>query len=207
VIILGSDPTIVNGKCADDNGHGTHVAGTIAAIANNGGVAGVAFNSPLDNQHGAKIISMSLGGSGSATLQAAVIKATNNGSLLIAAAGNSSDSTVSYPAGYPEVVSVAATDNRDQRVSFSSFNNDVEIAAPGVNVTSTWNNGGFNTISGTSMATPHVSGVAALIAGTNPSGGPAAWRAELDAAVDDKGAPGRDPQYGFGRVNLSKVTP
>ena len=217
VIILGSDPTIVNGKCADDNGHGTHVAGTIAATANNGkGVAGVAFNSPLTickalnasgsgtlqmvanciawtNQRGAKIISMSLGGSGSATLQAAVTNATNNGSLLIAAAGNTGDSTVSYPAGYPEVVSVAATDANDQRASFSSFNSDVEVAAPGVNVTSTWNNGGYNTISGTSMATPHVSGVAALIAATNPSGGPAAWRAELDAAVDDKGAPGRDP--------------
>ena len=229
VIILGSDPTIVNGKCADDNGHGTHVAGTIDAIANNGkGVAGVAFNSPLTickalnsggsgtlqmvancitwvNQHGAKIISMSLGGSGSATLQSAVTNATNNGSLIIAAAGNSGDSTVSYPAGYPEVVSVAATDANDQKASFSSFNSDVEVAAPGVNITSTWNNGGYNTISGTSMATPHVSGVAALIAGRNPSGGPAAWRAKLDASVDDLGAPGRDPQFGFGRVNLVKA--
>jgi thermitase len=231
VIILGSDPTIVNGKCSDDNGHGTHVAGTLAAIADNGkGVAGVAFNSPLaickalnasgsgtlqmvanciawTNQHGAKVISMSLGGSGSATLQAAVTNATSNGSLLIAAAGNSGDSTVSYPAGYPEVVSVAATDANDQRASFSSFNSDVEVAAPGLSIASTWNTGGYNTISGTSMATPHVSGVAALIAATNPGGGPAAWRAELDAAVDDEGAPGRDPQYGFGRVNLSKVTP
>jgi thermitase len=229
VIILGSDPTIVNGKCADDNGHGTHVAGTIDAIANNGkGVAGVAFNSPLTvckalnsggsgtlqmvancitwvNQHGAKIISMSLGGSGSATLQAAVTNATNNGSLLIAAAGNSGDSTVSYPAGYPEVVSVAATDANDQKASFSSFNSDVEVAAPGVSITSTWSNGGYNTISGTSMATPHVSGVAALIAGRNPGGGPAAWRAKLDASVDDLGAPGRDPQFGFGRVNLVKA--
>ena len=231
LFLLGADPTIVAGKCNDDNGHGTHVAGTVAATANNGkGVAGVAFNSPLTickalnsggsgtlemvancinwvNQRGAKVISMSLGGSGSATLQAAARNATNNGSLLIAAAGNSGNSTVSYPAGYAEVVSVAATDSNDQRASFSQFNSDVEIAAPGVNITSTWNNGAYNTISGTSMATPHVAGVAALIAATNPAGGPAAWRAELDAAVDDKGAPGRDPQYGFGRVNLSKVTP
>jgi thermitase len=231
VIIVGADPTIVNGKCNDDHGHGTHVAGTIAATANNGkGVAGVAFNSPLaickglnaqgsgtlqmiancitwTNQQGAKIISMSLGGSGSATLQTAVRNATNNGSLLIAAAGNSGNSSVSYPAGYPEVVSVAATDHNDAKASFSQFNADVEIAAPGVNVTSTWLNGGYNTISGTSMATPHVAGVAALIAGANPSGGPAAWRATLDAAVDDLGTPGRDPQFGFGRVNLSKVIP
>ena len=231
IVIVGSDPTIVNGKCNDDNGHGTHVAGTISANANNGtGVAGVAFNSPLaickglnssgsgtlvmiancitwTNQQGAKIISMSLGGSGSATLQTAVRNATNNGSLLIAAAGNSGNSSVSYPAGYPEVVSVAATNDTDTRASFSQFNADVEIAAPGVDIVSTWNNGGYETASGTSMATPHVAGVAALIAGATPGGGPAAWRATLDAAVDDKGAPGRDPQYGFGRVNLAKAAP
>jgi subtilisin family serine protease len=219
------------GTYSDQSGHGTHVAGTIAANANNGiGVTGVAFNSPLSickalnsggsgtlvmiancitwaNQHGAKIISMSLGGTGAATLQTAVRNATQNGSLLIAAAGNSGNSSVSFPAGYPEVVSVAATDHTDTRASFSQFNSDVEIAAPGVNITSTWNDGAYNTISGTSMATPHVAGVAALIAGSNPGGGPAAWRAKLDAAVDDKGVPGRDPQYGFGRVNLAKAVP
>jgi thermitase len=232
IIIIGSDPTIVSGKCSDDNGHGTHVAGTIAANANNGaGVAGVAFNSQLAickalnsggsgtlamiancitwlNQQGAKVISMSLGGSsGSSALQTAVRNATNNGSLLVAAAGNSGNSSLSYPAAYAEVVSVAATDHNDARASFSQFNADVEVAAPGVNVLSTWNNGAYNTISGTSMATPHAAAVAALIAGTNPGGGPVAWRSELQASVDDKGTPGRDPQFGFGRVNLSKVTP
>jgi thermitase len=232
IIIIGSDPTIVGGKCSDDNGHGTHVAGTIAANANNGtGVAGVAFNSPLAickalnsggsgtlamiancitwlNQQGAKVISMSLGGSsGSSALQTAVRNASNNGSLLVAAAGNSGNSSLSYPAAYAEVVSVAATDHNDARASFSQFNADVEVAAPGVNVLSTWNNGAYNTISGTSMATPHAAAVAALIAGTNPGGGPSAWRSELQASVDDKGTPGRDPQFGFGRVNLSKVTP
>ena len=232
VIIVGADPTIVNGKCNDDNGHGTHVAGTVAATANNGtGVTGVAFNSPLAvckalnasgsgtlvmiancidwvSARGVDVISMSLGGTaGSAALQSAVQRATNAGALVIAAAGNSGNSSLSYPAAYPEVVSVAATDANDAKASFSQFNSDVEIAAPGVNITSTWNDGAYNTISGTSMATPHVAAVAALIAGTNLSGGPAAWRAELDAAVDDKGTPGRDPQFGFGRVTLSKVTP
>jgi thermitase len=231
IIIIGSDPTIVNGKCNDDHGHGTHVAGTIGANTNNGvGVAGVAPNAPLavckglnssgsgtlvmiancitwTNQQGAKIISMSLGGSGAATLQQAVQNASQNGSLLIAAAGNSGNSSVSYPAGYPEVVSVAATDHNDAKASFSQFNADVEIAAPGVDVLSTWIGSSYEVASGTSMATPHVAGVASLIAASNPSGGPAAWRAELTAAVDDKGAPGRDPQFGFGRVNLSKVTP
>ena len=90
------------------------------------------------------------------------------------------------------------------RASFSTFNDDVEIAAPGVDVLSTWNNGGYQAISGTSMATPHVAGVAALIAG-RVGAGPSQWRARLDASVDDLGAPGRDPQFGFGRVNLARA--
>ncbi|MGH3432180.1 MAG: S8 family serine peptidase [Thermocrispum sp.] len=230
IIIIGADPTIVDdpAKCEDDNGHGTHVAGTIAANTNNGkGVAGVAFNSPLAickalngsgsgtldmvancitwlNEKGAKIISMSLGGSsGSQTLQAAVQNATENGSLLIAAAGNSGNSSLSYPAAYPEVVSVAATDNKDAKASFSTFNSDVEVAAPGVNIVSSWNDGGYNTISGTSMATPHAAGVAAIIAGQG--GGVATWRSKLQQSVDDLGAAGRDVNYGFGRVNLQKA--
>jgi thermitase len=230
IIIVGADPTIGDGKCADDNGHGSHVAGTIGATTNNGkGIAGIAFNSPLAickalnssgsgtlemvancitwvNQHGAKVISMSLGGtSDSTTLHSAVTNATNNGSLIVAAAGNGGNATVNYPAGYPEVVSVAATDNKDAHASFSTFNPDVEIAAPGVNELSSYNDGGYRRLSGTSMATPHVAAVAALIAGRNPSGGPAAWRTKLDSSVDDLGPAGRDVNFGFGRVNLAKA--
>jgi thermitase len=232
IIIIGADPTIVDdpAKCEDDHGHGTHVAGTIAANTNNGkGVAGVAFNSPLAickalngsgsgtldmvancitwlNQKGAKIISMSLGGSsGSATLQTAVQNATKNGSLLIAAAGNGGNSALNYPAAYQEVVSVAATDNKDAKASFSTFNSDVEVAAPGVNILSTWNDGAYNTISGTSMATPHAAGVAAVIATLNPGAGVAGWRSELTSSVDDLGTAGRDVNFGFGRVNLQKA--
>jgi thermitase len=221
--------TVSNGNCADDNDHGTHVSGTIAAKANNGvGVAGVAFNSPLSMckalnalgsgstagvancitwlaQRGSKIISMSLGGGASSTLQTAVRNASNAGVLIIAAAGNDGDATLNYPAAYAEVVSVAATDNRDQRATFSNANSDVEIAAPGVNILSTKRGGGYVSFSGTSMATPHVAGVAALIWGKNPGFTAAQVRSKLDASVDDKGAAGRDPQFGFGRVNLQKA--
>jgi thermitase len=158
---------------------------------------------------GAKVISMSLGGGDSTTLHNAVNYAWQgggaNGAVVIAAAGNDGDSTVNYPAGYAEAVSVAATDNRDARASFSNANADVEIAAPGVNVLSTYNNGGYTTLSGTSMATPHVSGVAAIIWGRNPGATASTIRSKLDAAVDDKGAAGRDPVFGFGRVNLQKA--
>jgi thermitase len=220
------------GSCADDNDHGSHVAGTISGNANNGvGVAGVAFNSPLvicralggplgsgstadvancitwTAQQGAKVISMSLGGGDSTTMHTAVTNAYNNGNgaLIVAAAGNDGDGTLNYPAAYAEVVSVAATDNKDARASFSNANSDVEIAAPGVNVLSVKRGGGYQQLSGTSMATPHVSGVAAIIFDRNPTANAATVRSKLDAAVDDLGPAGRDVNFGFGRVNLLKA--
>jgi thermitase len=231
LIFAGS---IQEGSCADDNGHGTHVAGTVTANANNArGVTGVAFNSPVAacralggplgsgntsdvancirwlKDRGSRIISMSLGGGASSTLQSAVQYAwqNGNGALLVAAAGNDGDSTQNYPAAYPEVVSVAATDNRDQRASFSNANADVEIAAPGVNILSTYSssNTSYSSLSGTSMATPHVAGVAAIIAGRNPSLTASGIRSKLVASVDDLGTAGRDQVFGFGRVNLVKA--
>ena len=226
--------TIREGSCADDNSHGTHVAGTITANANNArGVTGVAFNAPAAvcralggplgsgntsdvancvrwaKDKGARIISMSLGGGASSTLQSAVQYAwqNGNGALIVAAAGNDGDGTLNYPAAYPEVVSVAATDRNDARASFSDANSDVEIAAPGVDTLSTTNGSttSYGTKSGTSMATPHVAGVAAIIAQRTPSLTAAQIRSKLVASVDDLGAAGRDPVFGFGRVNLVKA--
>ena len=125
--------------------------------------------------------------------------------LIVAAAGNDGNATLNYPAAYAEVVSVAATDARDVRATFSNANSDVEIAAPGVNILSTYMDGGYRALSGTSMATPHVSGVAAIIRTRNPTFSAAQARAKLDASVDDKGPAGRDTQYGFGRVSLVKA--
>jgi len=196
-------------------------------------VTGVAFNSPLSickalggplgqgstadvancitwvHDKGAKVISMSLGGGASTTLQNAVAYAWAGGgaggSVLVAAAGNDGDGTLNYPAAYAQVVSVAATDNKDQRASFSNANADVEIAAPGVDVLSSYNDGGYRLLSGASMATPHVSGATAIIWDRNPTATAAAVRSKLDAAVDDLGPAGRDTSFGFGRVNLVKA--
>jgi thermitase len=224
--------TIINGVCHDDNGHGSHVSGTISANTNNAqGVAGVAFNSPIvmckalataagtgltsdiancinwTRQQGVKVISMSLGGGDNATLKSAIQTAYNNGNgvLLVAAAGNDGNATLNYPAAYAEVVSVAATDNKDKRASFSNANSDVEVAAPGVDVESTYTGGLYMSLSGTSMATPHVAGVAAVIADLNPTANAATLRSKLGAAVDDLGTAGRDSNFGFGRVNLCKA--
>jgi thermitase len=226
--------TVLNGACTDDNMHGTHVAGTIAAKANNAtGVAGVAFNSTLTickalytaagtgltsdvancinwtHTHGAKVISMSLGGGQSATLKNAVAAAWENGSatgsVLVAAAGNDGDGTLNYPAAYPEVVSVAATDHNDARATFSNANADVEVAAPGVNVLSTIPGGQYAELSGTSMATPHTSGVVGVLWQLFPTDTASGIRSRLDAAVDDLGPAGRDQSFGFGRVNLCKA--
>ncbi len=220
------------GTCVDDNDHGTHVAGTIAAKANNGtGVAGVAFNADLVvckalggplgsgstadvancidwvSSQGARVISMSLGGGASTTLQNAVANAWNNGNgaVIVAAAGNEGDATLNYPAAYAQVVSVAATDNSDARASFSNANSDVEIAAPGVNVLSTVRGGAYDSFSGTSMATPHVAAVAGVLRQVFPADTAAAIRGRLDAAVDDLGPAGRDTSFGFGRVNLCRA--
>ncbi len=224
------DPTIVPGRCVDDNGHGTHVAGIAAARAGNGrGIAGVAFNSPLAickaldargngslagiancvmylSGQGAKVISMSLSSATNArTLADAVNAATNNGSLIVAAAGNTGGTALAYPAAYPQVVSVAALDANSANAGFSTANSDVEIAAPGVGILSTWLDGGYRSLNGTSMATPHAAGAAALIAFRNPGEGPASWRSRLTSTADDLGPPGRDPVFGFGRVNLARA--
>src|SRR5258705_6623854 len=152
---------------------------------------------------------MSLGGGASSTLKNAVNYAwqNGNGALVVAAAGNDGDSTQNYPAAYAEVVSVAATDNKDARASFSNANADVEIAAPGVNVLSTYNGSdtSYTTLSGTSMATPHVAGATAIIWDKYPTATASTIRSKLDGAVDDLGAAGRDTSFGFGRVNLFKA--
>jgi thermitase len=228
-----SNGNVSEGSCADDDGHGTHVAGTIGALASNGrGIVGVAFDSPLivckalgadgsgdtsdvaaciawAHAQGAKVISLSLGGPPSNTLRAAVKAAWEGGgragSVVVAAAGNDGDSTVDYPAGYPEAVSVAAVDDSGGRGWFSNSNDDVEVAAPGVDVLSAKLGGGYVRMSGTSMATPHAAGAAALEWDAHPRSSARTIRNRLDALARDAGVPGRDPDFGFGILDLSKL--
>ena len=217
------DPT----KWDDDNGHGTHVSGTIAALNNNIGVVGVAPKASLLAakvlnrqgsgytsdviagidycvQSGAKVVSMSLGSSSDVqAFHNAVDNAYASGVLLVAAAGNDYGGPVSYPAAYDSVVAVSATDSNNNLASFSNVGPQVELAAPGVSILSTWYGGGYATLSGTSMATPHVSGVAALAIQANPLLSNVEIRVLLQSTATDLGAAGKDNLFGYGLVDAT----
>jgi uncharacterized repeat protein (TIGR01451 family) len=178
---------------ADDEGHGTHTAGIVAAATDNAtGVASLGF--PLEliiykaMDHngegtdyniaqaiydaigaGAQVISMSLGGPGySQTMQAAVNSAWQNNVLVVSAAGNQDGNVLTYPGDANFSLAVAATDNTNTVASWSNYGNWVRIAAPGVNVISTYPNASYASMSGTSMATPHVAALAGLLFAANP---------------------------------------
>lgn len=175
---------------ADDNGHGTHVAGTIAAIADGNGIVGAApeanlyavkvmdangsgrYSSIIEGldwaiEHDIDVINMSFGGhENSKLLEKAIEKAYKNNILIFASAGNdgkSSDDSITFPARSPHVVAVGAVDEKAQRADFSSVGPDLELMAPGVAIQSTSNIGSYEAKSGTSMAAPHAAGVAALL--------------------------------------------
>ncbi|PRO67917.1 S8 family serine peptidase [Alteromonas gracilis] len=212
----------------DGNGHGTHVAGTIAAYDNNEGVVGVY---PGVNMHivkifndngqwtyasdlidaisqcqdaGSNVVNMSLGGgSASTTERNAMQSFTDAGMLLVAAAGNDGNSAKSYPASYDAVMSVAAVDSNENRASYSQYNDQVEIAAPGSAVQSTYPTNTYAALSGTSMATPHVAGGAALVWSYFPQCTNNEIRSALNATAEDKGSAGRDNFYGHGLMQLA----
>jgi subtilisin family serine protease len=182
----------------DLNGHGTHVSGTIAALDNGIGVIGVAPGAPVvavrvlnkrgsgtnsgviagvdyvaANGHAGDVANMSLGGSVSTALDTAVLNASNTGVRFALAAGNETDDANNHSPGRvngPNVYTVSAFSQGDKWASFSNYGNPpVDYAEPGVSIKSTWLSGGYNTISGTSMATPHMAGL--LLAGTVRNGG------------------------------------
>ncbi len=166
------------------------------------------------NEDDADVISMSLGASSAPTeVHDAIIHAYNLGIVLVAAAGNEGDGDpsteeISYPAYYPEVIAVGATDKDDSIASFSNTGSYLEVAAPGVSVYSTYKNGGYDTLSGTSMACPHVSGLVALIiaingkmpVGTFDDTSTSTIRGYLHSTALDLGPAGWDTAYGWGLI-------
>src|SRR4051794_12301457 len=228
-VISGID--YVNGTDGriDPGGHGTHVAGIIAAHVNNGvGIAGaapsvkimpvrvldangsgvssnVALGIIWAADHGARVINLSLGGGPSPGIQTAMQYALSKQVVVVAAAGNGyqSGNTPTYPGAYPEAIAVAAINQNRQHASFSNTGAYVDIAAPGDLIWSAWGSGPtqYGLASGTSMATPYVAAAAALVIAANKSLTAAKVTHLLEANATDLGSPGRDSVFGYGLVN------
>lgn len=218
----------------DDNGHGTHVAGIIAAADNEIGVIGVGHQinlyavKVLDRNgsgyvsdviegldwaiaNGMQVVNMSLSATSDIqSFREAVQRANAAGITQVAAAGNDGNA-VNYPAAYSEVIAVSATDKNDAIASWSSRGAEIDLAAPGVSIYSTYKGQTYKTLSGTSMASPHAAGAAALVLSVpdkcqylldNISGcSPAEVQKRLEQTAKDLGAAGKDSLYGAGLVN------
>ncbi|MEA3137790.1 MAG: serine protease [Thermoplasmata archaeon] len=217
----------------DDCGHGTHVIGTVAAATNNGkGVAGMSqatilplrvlsavggiFNVQCTGStstvaqairdaadQNARVISMSIGGGASTTLESAVNYAWGKGSILVAAAGNDGASnSIDYPGAYANVVAVGATTATKAKASFSDMGPQLDVMAPGDTIWSTTfsSTTSYGTMSGTSMATPHVAGILALALSCAPTKTNAQTVAALTSTAEDLGTAGFDTTYGYGLV-------
>jgi type VII secretion-associated serine protease mycosin len=214
----------------DDVGHGTHVAGIIAAGVNNyEGIAGLSWYNPLlpikvldetgsgqsfavaegiiwATEHGAKVINLSLGNyARSQFLHDAVRYAHARDVVLVAAAGNENTDQFSYPAAYPEVLAVAAVDEQKRRASFSNYGNYVDVAAPGLHVASTFPGLSYAALSGTSMAAPHVTALAAMMRSRCPELKNTQVMSMIRATATDLGAKGHDAMYGHGLINAERA--
>ena len=213
----------------DDNGHGTHVSGTVAALRDGRGVVGVApkarlyavkvldadgsgnLSDVIDGivwaaKNGMQVANMSLGAPiDSEAMHAAVQFAKGSGLIIVAAAGNSGKE-VGFPGAYPETIAVSASDEHDHIAEFSSRGPQVQFIAPGVDIVSDKMGGGFVSYSGTSMASPHVAGLAALVVSQGYVGlsGPDGVLAQLKRAA--KPAVGLSAQeQGVGMIDGAKL--
>ncbi len=215
----------------DDHGHGTHVAGIAAASSNNGiGIAGVSWEAKImplkvldasgsgstfdmadairyavDN--GAQVINMSLGAKYSTWpcdwphVEEALNYAVSNNVLVVVAAGNDGQYGVNCPGAYDQVMAVGSTTSTDTRSYFSNYGPRLDIAAPGSSIYSTIRGGSYGYMSGTSMSTPHVAGLAALIWSFIPSYSSSQVRSAIQNSADDLGDAGWDQYFGYGRIN------
>ncbi len=210
----------------DDHGHGTHVAGTIAAVKDLKGVVGVApevnlYAVKVLDANGSgkyswivsgiewavnnkmKVINMSLGSRyPSDAIKLAVEQAYKAGIVIVCAAGNDGGA-VNYPAAYPQAIAVSASDSSDKIASFSSRGKEIAFIAPGVSVYSTYKGGGYKTLSGTSMASPHVAGLAALACGLGIEDPLSIKQALINAAVKLPNL--KDTEQGYGMIDASRI--
>lgn len=217
----------------DDQGHGSHVAGTVAAVHNGGsgaGSSGVIGVAPKASLYGVKVLDAEGGGSystiiagiewavqnrmqvanmslgapeGTDALHDAIIAAKKAGLVIMAAAGNDSGGPVSYPAAYPETICISASNDQDAFASFSSKGPEVLFIAPGEDVKSVQMGGGYVTHSGTSMATPHMTGLGALAIASGATGFTGVKAALKKAATLLPGLPAEE--QGYGLVDASKL--
>lgn len=221
-----------NEDATDDYGHGTAVAGAVAATGNNGlGVAGMAFGCALlpikvcdasgaapysaiaggiryAADHGAQVVNLSLVGEfASTTLQEAVNYAWGKNAVVVAAAGNTGGTTPQYPAACQNVVAVSSLSPNDTLSGFSSYGPHITVTAPGENIWTTQSrtNEPFGAWSGTSLASPLVAGVAALVAAANGSLSNTQIVSLLTQTADDLGPAGHDASFGWGRVNAARA--
>jgi len=232
-LAIAGGVSFVDNNYFDSNGHGTSVAGVIAALLNNEGLAGVSpdvslysvkimqsstgdlsnaiagIELAIDNN--ISIVSMSFGfNSYSQIFKEVLQEAYNKDILLIAASGNNGQDNILYPAKYDTVIAVGAVDSNDNLASFSSYGFEQELVAPGVDINSTSLNNQYFISSGTSLAAPHVAGVASLIKSFNKSLTNEQIRAKLRNDALDLGTIGKDDLYGYGMVqvmlNISNFT-
>lgn len=210
----------------DEHGHGTHVIGILGAVTNNRtGIAGVTWNNSilpikvLDSEgagslyevaagivwatdQGARVINLSLGDAhNSQVLYQAVRYAFERDVVLVAAAGNDNVSQPMYPAGYDEVLAVSAVNNQREKAIFSNFGPHIDVAAPGEHIPSTFPANQYVYMSGTSMACPHVAGLAALIRSVQPTLSNTQVMDILRSSTVDLGPEGRDQYYGYGLID------
>ncbi|MFS0861961.1 S8 family serine peptidase [Fredinandcohnia sp. 179-A 10B2 NHS] len=211
--------SFVGGTTMDVQGHGTHVAGTIASYGSVSGVMQSATLVPVkvlgDDGSGslygitqgilyaadidADVINMSLGGGGyNQSMDEAIQTAVAQGTIVVAASGNDGASSISYPAAYSSAIAVGSVTSSGTRSSFSNYGSGLEVMAPGSSIYSTYPNSRYATLSGTSMATPHVAGVAGLIRAANPNISVAEARNILRNTAQEAGS---FSQYGYGIVD------
>ena len=209
--------------------HGTHVAGIVAALTNNGkGVAGgcpacklliarvldakgdttvarlvKGIDWSVDND--ADVINLSLAGPDNAAVEDAVNNARASGAVIVAAAGNEGTTTKLYPAAYEKVIAVSATNENDGLASTSSRGDWVDLAAPGTDILSTQTGGGYNEVSGTSESAPFVSALAGLLASEGKTA--SEIRPRMQTTATDLGPAGDDPSFGHGRINANRAVP